>query len=86
MNQQPQWTIPHDETHRFLKWGKMDVNFQSWVAFFTAKDIPFEVGGGSDSWTIYKHQIFVDNLDRQTKSNNEDENGIRTKRCCVQRD
>ena len=83
---QPQWTIPHDEAHRFLKWGRMDDDFQSWITFFAAKKILFEIGGGSDKWTIYKHQIFVDNLDRRTNSDNENENGIRTKRCCVQED
>jgi hypothetical protein len=81
---QPQWTIPHDETHRFLKWGLMDADFNKWVEFFSSKNIPFEIGGGSDKWTIYKHQIFVDNMDRREHSNTEDGNGIRTRRCCVQ--
>ena len=84
-----QWTIPHDESHRFLKWGLMDNNFQSWVDFFTVKNIPFEVGGGGDKWTIYKHQLFVDVNDRSTgraDSRQGDSNNVevKTRRCCVQ--
>jgi hypothetical protein len=56
----PQWTIPHDDNHRFLKWGPRDENFKAWCDFFTAKGVDYEVGGGEDSWTIYKHQLYVD--------------------------
>jgi hypothetical protein len=68
----PQWDIPHDEAHRFLDWGPQDAVFESWITWLTVKGIPFEIGGGADKWTIYKHQLFVEKVDR------------RGGRCCIQ--
>ena len=53
-----QWTNPHDENHRFLQWGPRDEVFSLWCNYFIAKGIKFEVGGGEDNWTIYKHMRY----------------------------
>lgn len=67
-----QWDIPHDERHRILDWGPRDEVFKSWTDFFDSKGIFYEVGGGGDRWTIYKHQLKV-----------VDENDThRFRRCC----
>lgn len=67
-----QWDIPHDERHRFLDWGSRDGDFVSWCEHFDMKGIPYEIGGGKDKWTIYKHQLKVrDELDHK-----------RYRRCC----
>ena len=54
------WEIPHDEAHRFLRWGLRDEIFNSWCLHFKSKGIEFEVGGARDEWTIYKHMRFTD--------------------------
>lgn len=67
-----QWDIPHDERHRFLDWGPRDEVFKSWCDNFDEKDIHYEIGGGGDKWTIYKHMLKV-----------QDENDPRRyRRCC----
>lgn len=53
------WVIPHDEEHRFLRWGPRDEVFNSWCQFFKDKGIEFEVGGAVNDWNIYKHQRFT---------------------------
>lgn len=60
-----QWTIPHDEAHRFLDWGLRDTAFYAWKDYFDSKGIPYEVGGGRDSWTLYKHQLHTDMTTRK---------------------
>jgi len=65
-----QWDIPHDEDHRFLRWGPRDDIFKSWCSFFDSKNIPYEVGGGGEHWTLYKHQLYKD-VDKKE-----------TSRCC----
>lgn len=52
-----QWDIPHDENHRFLDWGPRDHVFKAWCDYFDAAGVSYEVGGGSNSWTIYKHML-----------------------------
>ena len=54
-----QWDIPHDERHRFLDWGPLDLLFKSWCDMFDKQGVEYEVGWGGDSWTIYKHMCYV---------------------------
>lgn len=68
------WAIPHDETHRFLDWGLRDEIFNSWREDFNSKGIAYEIGGGRDSWTIYKHLLYT-NMDSKQIS-----------RCCPMED
>jgi hypothetical protein len=67
-----QWDIPHDERHRFLDWGPRDDVFKGWTDYLDELGVPYEVGGGKDKWTIYKHMLKVqDELDHR-----------RYRRCC----
>lgn len=52
-----QWDIPHDEKHRFLQWGMRDELFDSWCSYFDSRNVAYEIGGGRDSWTLYKHML-----------------------------
>lgn len=65
------WNIPHDERHQFLVFGERDDNFYDWVNWFDKKGVKYEIGGGSDRWTIYKHMWYV-----------EDYHTARINRCC----
>ena len=56
----PQYDIKHDEAHRFLRWGIQDAVFIAWRNYFESKGVEYEIGGGRDSWTIYKHMLFTD--------------------------
>lgn len=55
-----QYKIPHDERHQFLDFELRDANFYSWCEWFDLKGVEYEVGGGGDRWTIYKHMTFVE--------------------------
>jgi hypothetical protein len=59
------WEIPHDETHRFLRWDLRDHVFESWCDYFDKKGVKYEVGGGRDSWTIYKHILHTEIEDKK---------------------
>jgi len=52
--------IPHDEAHRFLQWGPMDAVFNAWCRYFDSKGIKYDIGGGQDRWTIYKHMAHTE--------------------------
>ncbi len=54
-----QWDIPHDDRHRFLDWGPRDEVFKAWTDYFDKIAVAYEVGGGKDRWTIYKHMLAV---------------------------
>lgn len=56
------WKIPHDKRHQFLRFAPRDEIFYSWCNWFDSKKVPYEIGGGKDNWTIYKHQVFVEDF------------------------
>ena len=64
MTEKPkQYTIPHDERHQFLDFDLRDEVFYSWCDWFDKKGVEYEVGGGGNRWTIYKHQMLVEDHD-----------------------
>jgi len=53
------WKIPHDDRHRFLDFGPRDEVFYKWITWFELREVPYEIAGSADNWTIYKHMWFV---------------------------